>query len=68
MVVSEQPAEPSVAFDLASCSWWSAVHDWLVPNSLMRALMVIVLDILGDQVIKMLPANWHEVIEAFSLE
>ncbi len=34
----------------------------------MRTLVVIVLDILADQVVKMLPANWHEVIKAFSLE
>jgi len=68
VVVLEQPAEPSVAFDFSSSYWWIAVHDWLVPNSLMRTFMVVVLDILGDQVIKVLPANWHEVIEAFSLE
>ena len=68
MVVLEQPAEPSVAADLPRDSRWRSRHDRFVPKPLMWALIVIVLDILADQVVKMLPANWHEVIEAFSLE
>ena len=68
MIVPEQPAEPRVAADLPRDYRWSSRHDRFVPKPLMWALIVIVLDILADQVVKMLPANWHEVIEAFSLE
>ncbi len=63
MVMPEQPAEPSVAFDFASYCWWIAVHDWLVPNSLMRTLIVVVLDIFRDQVVKVFPCSVHKVID-----
>ncbi len=68
MVVSEHPAEPRVAANLPREYRWSIWHDRFVPKPLMWGIIVIVFNILADQVVKMLPANWHEVIEAFSLE
>ena len=68
VVVPDQPAESSVTFDLTSCCLRTAVQDQLVPNSLMRSFMVIMLDVLADQVVKMFPANGDEVIEAFNFE
>ncbi|MGJ8635987.1 MAG: hypothetical protein ACSHX5_03995 [Phycisphaerales bacterium] len=68
VVMPEQPAESSVASNLAICYRRTAVHDRHVSNSLVRSFMVVVLDILADQVVKMLPANRDEVIQTLGLE
>ena len=67
LVVSEQLAESSVTFDLASRCWWTAVHDRLVTNDLMRSFVVVVLDVPRDQVVKVFPENRDKVIEALRL-
>ena len=64
----EQLAESSVTFDLANSSRRIATHDRSIPNPLVRSFMVVVLDILADQVVKMLPANRDEVIKALNFE
>lgn len=63
----EQSTESSVAFDQASSSCVAIIHDRSIPNSLMWTFVVVVLDILRDQVFKVLSVNWDEVIEAFVL-
>jgi len=68
MVMPEQPAEPSVASDLA-CYWrWTITYDRAIPNPLVWPFVVVVLNTLGDQIIKMLPPNWDEVIKALDFE
>ena len=44
-----------------------ALRNRSVPHPLVRALEVVMLNELGDQEVKMLPANRDEVIEAFGL-
>lgn len=68
MVLPEQPAEPSVTFDLANSSRGPVTDDWSIPNPLVRVFVVVAIDVLVDQVVKMLPANRDEVIEALGLQ
>lgn len=68
MAMSEQPAEPSVAASFSYKCSWSSRYDRFVPETLMWAFVVVVLDILRDQVIQVFPANRDEVIKAFDFE
>ena len=72
-VVPEQPTQPCPTFDRDGVGrfairLWPVSCERNVAQRLMRTLGVVVLDVLGDQVIEVLLAEYDEVVQRFLLQ
>lgn len=63
MKIPEQSAESSVTFDLASSRGWTVVYDWEIVSSLIRSLMVVVLNTPTDKPVEMHSIDRYESVE-----
>lgn len=68
MVMAQQSVQSCRAFDLAGGHRLALALDHAVPDPLVRALGVVVLDVFRNQVVIVLESNREEMIETLDLE